>query len=211
MDYSFDTDFGTIVLTAAAVGAFGGLIWDVANPIRRFSKEPATGLDNRLTLPRFKTGQGSGLDLGFLGPMLMGAATGILLVLLGGRGGPNGQDVVAQLANLAAATGQDPSTTAAAAKTAEKALATGISKQSLYILAFVGGIAGWALLQSLSTRLTSLFEVVVKKSAETASEAAASAVRQAAARQGLALEESDPLVTAARDAVVASASLTPAS
>jgi hypothetical protein len=73
VDYSFGKDFGTIVLIAAAVGAVGGLVWDIANPIRRVSKEPAIGLDNRLTFPRlFRAGQARGLDLGLLGPLIIG-------------------------------------------------------------------------------------------------------------------------------------------
>jgi len=207
LDYSFDKDFETIVLIAAAVGAVGGLIWDIANPIRRFSKEPSVGLDNRLTFPKlFRAGRRTrGLDLGLLGPLVIGAGAGILIVLLGGRSGPDGDDVVRQLANLATATGADAATTEAAAKKAEQALATEIDKPTLYILAFLGGIAGWALLQALASRLSSLFQVVIQQSAQAASEAAATAVKREGEKQGMQPDKTEPLANAAREAAATAA------
>jgi hypothetical protein len=159
-----------------------------------------------LTFPKlFRTGQSRGIDLGLLGPVLIGATAGILVVLLGGRSGPDGDDVVRELANLAAATGKDPNATEAAAKTAEDALATEIDKPTLWILAFLGGIAGWALLQALASRLSSLFQVVVQQSAQAASEAAATAVEREAEKQGVGPDKSEPLADAARAAVTTSA------
>jgi hypothetical protein len=206
LGYSFDKDFETIVLIAAAVGAMGGLIWDVANPVRRFSKEPPVGLDNRLAFPRlFRAGQTRGVDLGMLGPLIIGAGAGILVVLLGGRSGPDGDDVVRELANLAAATGKDAATTEEAATTAEQALGSQIDKPALYVLAFLGGIAGWALLQALASRLSSLFQVVVQQSAQAASQAAAAAVKSEGEKRNMNVDDTEHLASAAREAVTTTA------
>jgi hypothetical protein len=208
--YSFDKDFENIVLVAAAVGAVGGLMWDVANPIRRFSKKPVAGLENRLTAPRFfKSGETRGVDLGVLGPILLGATAGILVVLLAGRSGPDGQDVMRELSKLAGAEAQEAAggsaaqaaATEAAASSAEEALATKIEKPTFYVLAFLGGIAGWALLEALASRLSSLFQVVVRQSGAVVGEAAATAVTRAGQEQQVDAAKTKEIADAAREAV----------
>jgi hypothetical protein len=106
---------------------------------------------------------------------------------------------------LSAATGKGPAATETAAKAAEETLATEIDKPTLYVLAFLGGIAGWALLQALASRLSSLFQVVVQQSAQAASEAAATAVKSEAEKQGVEPGKTEPLANAAREAVTTTA------
>jgi len=198
MDYSFDTDFGTIIMIALGVGALGGLAWEIANAVRRDSNEPAIGLDNRITFPFFfrDRGRGFGLDFGFLGPLVIGAFAGAVTVLLAGRSGPDGADVVRELSNLAAAPESN-----GASESAEQVLATGIDKAILYPLAFLGGIAGWALLQTLASRLSSLFEVMVEQSAD----ATAKAVENAAQATSLGDDDAAQLGAVAREAFVSEA------
>lgn len=202
MDYSFDKDFETIVLIALLVGALGGFAWEVANPIRRLSKKPAVGLDNRITFPFVfrERGKPRGFDFGFLGPLVIGALAGAVTVFLAGRSGPDGADVVRELSNIAAQPADSKT-----ADAAEQVLASGIDKPVLYALAFIGGIAGWSLLQALASRLSSLFEVIVQQSARATSEAAAKAVEDEAAKQDVADGKVSALAEAARSAVVATA------
>ncbi|MDQ5807267.1 MAG: hypothetical protein M3320_01175 [Actinomycetota bacterium] len=82
-----------------------------------------------------------------------------MVVQIAGRAGPDGEEIVGQLGNRAA----DTSNADAAAK-AEDALATGVNQTTLYPVAFLGGVAGWALLEALASRLSLLFEVVVHQS-----------------------------------------------
>jgi hypothetical protein len=202
VDYSFSKDFETIVVLAAVAGAAGGFAWDIANPVRRFSKNPPIGLENRITFPKLFSARGTrGLDLGFLGPLIIGALAGIVAVLVAGRSGPGGEDVVRELANLATAGANDPE----AAEKAEEALATGINKTTLYPLALLGGIAGWALLQALASRLSSLFEVVLNQSGKAASVAAEKAVEAEGEERGVEAETRTAIAAAARKAVAEAA------
>ncbi len=113
MDFSLPADLWTsVVPIAAAVGAVGGFGWDVGNAIRASSKEPTTGLDNVIELPHGfeKTGGGYAVDLGFLGPMIVGALAGVLLVLLVGPSAPNAEEAAKALltANTTAVSTQPP-------------------------------------------------------------------------------------------------------
>lgn len=200
MDYTFAKDFGTIIGMAALAGGVGGFVWDVANPIRRSQRAVMTGLENRITWPKtFKLkNSNSGLDLGFLGPLIIGACTGIVVVLVAGRSGPDGAELLRVLADVNAAEG---AAATQAAKDAEAALSTGIDRATLLPYAFIGGIAGWALLQTLATRLTSAFETA----GSTAATAATAAVMKAAAADnGVSDESAARIALAVQDAAMES-------
>lgn len=200
MDYTFAKDFGAILGMSALAGAVGGFVWDVANPIRRAQRTVVTGLENRITWPRFfkVKNKPAGLDLGFLGPLFIGACTGIVVVLVAGRTSPDGADLLRQLGTINAA---DGAAAADAAKKAEIALSTGIDRATLLPYAFIGGIAGWALLQTLATRLTTAFETASNAAATAATSAV---IKAAAADSGVSDESAAKIALAVQDATIES-------
>jgi hypothetical protein len=201
MDYTLPADlWDKVIPLSALVGAVAGLIWDVGNSIRQSTSDPATGLDNIITLPRgWKADDGSrNLDLGFLGPILVGAMAGILLVLLAGRSAPGAQDAAAAINKVATSVNNAPGDTK---QIAEDDLTTQITAYSLFLFAALGGLAGWPLLRAMTTRTAKLVEAAVGVAYGPASREAKQAVQEAAKDLKLTPAEKEKLGKAAEHAV----------
>jgi hypothetical protein len=207
MDYTLPADlWDKVIPLSALIGAVAGLIWDIGNAIRKSNSEPATGLDNIITLPRgWKADNGNrNLDLGFVGPMLVGAMAGILLVLLAGRSAPGAQDAATAISQVS------ETVTRAAADDEAKQIAqdsfgTQITAYSLFLFAALGGLAGWPLLQAMTTRTSKLVEAAVGVAFEPASRSANEAVQAAAQSLDLTEDQTQQLGDAAEQAVQQSA------
>lgn len=182
MDYSIPADlWDKIIPLSALIGAVGGLIWDVGNAIRQKGDKATTGLDNMISLPRGFHPQGAGytIDLGFLGPMLVGAIAGILLVLLAGRTTPGANETANALVGVSGVAGGQTSPQAAQ-NAADTLTTTQVGSVQLVILALFGGLGGWGLLQTLTTRASKLLEAAVGTALAPAQTQARKAVEQAA-------------------------------
>jgi hypothetical protein len=188
MNYALPADlWDKVIPLSALIGAVAGLIWDVGNAIRRSGSEPATGFDNVITLPRgWKADDGSrNLELGFLGPMLVGAMAGTLLVLLAGRSSAGGQDAATAISQVSQTVTEAPTLDQAqgyadeAQQIVEDNLGTQITAYSLFLFAALGGLAGWPLLRAMTTRTSKLIEAAVGVAFEPASRSANEAVQAA--------------------------------
>jgi hypothetical protein len=216
MDFSLPADlWNSVIPISVLVGAAGGLAWDIGNAVRPSKSDPKTGLDNTLELPRIYKAKNGGwaIDLGLLGPILVGAVAGVLLVLLVGPSAPSAEEaakavVAANTATPAGGSGgggdQGPTegggaqteagsetaapTPAEATKAAEENLSSEVGAAQLVILALLGGLGGWALLQTLTTKMSSLLEAAVGKTVDHASKAAEEAVLREAEAAGVADE-----------------------
>lgn len=264
MDYSLSTDlWSSVVPLSLLIGAIGGLVWDIGNAVRSSGSDPKTGLDNTLEWPRgLKESDGTKtLNLGFLGPMLVGAVAGLLLVLLVGPSAPdaeeaakavvavntvapqeeakttsgqttdaNAQQGQAGAQGTAGATGatgsagatganggtgptgpggggtgaqsgdntqppeetQTPEPTPTpgeATEAAEEELTSSIPATQLVLLSLLGGLGGWALLRTMTTRSSELLEAAVGRTAESAGQAGAKAVEEKAAELNIGTAE----------------------
>lgn len=201
MDYTLPADlWDKVIPLSAAIGAVAGLIWDIGNSIRKSATDPATGLDNIITLPRgWKGDDGSiNLDLGFLGPIMVGALAGILLVLLAGRSAPGAQDAAAAINKVASNVTASPGDTK---QIAQDNLTTQITAYSLFLFAALGGLAGWPLLQAMSSRTAKLVEAAVGVAYGPASREASEAVQDAAKALKLTPTQRKHLGKAAEQAV----------
>jgi hypothetical protein len=223
MDYTISSDLWTsIIPLSLAIGAVGGFIWDVGNAIRKSTRDVSTGLDNIITLPSFHHPRGKSwyIELGLLGPIAVGAVAGLLVVLLVGRTGPSTEEVTPQLLTVAQATpttnspGQGAGANGQGAQgspqqsqqeevadAAEALTTTTIDRDFLVVLALIGGLGGWALLQTITTRSSQLLEAAVGAVIGPAGDAAAQTVQQKAAQLGIPNDQQEQLVVAARDAV----------
>jgi hypothetical protein len=214
--------WSAVVPVSLLIGAIGGLIWEIGNAVRRSQSDPELGLGNTIELPRWhRTSSGRTLfELGVLGPMAIGAVSGVLLVLLVGAGGPGSEEVAKAVVTASSVTdapstattgtsntggGSQPSptdqapaggsgsgepepnepgptggsgapaeapTAAEATEVVEEELSTSIGGVQLISLALLGGLAGWGLIQSLTTRLSDVLEAMIGKSAKRAGDVA---------------------------------------
>jgi hypothetical protein len=211
MDYTVSGDLWTsIIPLSLAIGAVGGLAWDIGNAIRKSASDPATGLDNIITLPSIHTPRRKSwyIELGFLGPMAVGAIAGVLVVLLVGRTGPSTEEVtpqlltVSQTATTTEGAAQQPQQQQQVADAAEALTTTTIDRDLLVVLALIGGLGGWALLQTITTRSSQLLEAAVGAALQPAAEAAANTVQQKARDMpGISTEQEEELANAAREGV----------
>lgn len=207
MDYTLPADlWDKVIPLAALVGAVAGFVWDIGNAIRRSADDPATGLDNIITLPRGSAGaDGSrNLDLGFIGPMLVGAMAGILLVLLAGRSAPGAEETASAISQVSEAVG-GTGTSDQAETIAESNLGTQVTAYALFLFAALGGLAGWPLLQAMTTRTSKLVEAAVGVAFEPASRSAKEAVQQTAESLNISDDDKQKLADAAEQAVQKSA------
>lgn len=201
MDYSLPADlWDKVIPLSALIGALAGFIWDVGNAIRRDESDPATGLDNIVSLPRAWKDEGGArnVDLGFLGPILVGALAGVLLVLLAGRSAPGAQDAASAINKVATNATAAPGATK---QIAEQTLTTQITSYSLFIFAALGGLAGWPLLRAMTTRTAKLVEAAVGVAYGPASREASRAVEEKAEELDLSAEQKRKLGNAAENAV----------
>jgi hypothetical protein len=206
MDYNLPADlWDKVIPIAAAVGAVAGLIWDVGNSLRRSSAEPATGMDNIITFPRgWKDDEGArNLNLGFIGPMAVGAMAGVLLVLLAGRSSPGAQEAATAISQVSQNVANETATQARGI--AQKNLTTQVTAYSLFLFAALGGLAGWPLLQALTTRTAKLIEAAVGVAYGPVSREASEAVAEQAKDLNLTPAQKRKLSSAAADAVKKSA------
>jgi hypothetical protein len=201
MDYTLPGDlWDKVIPLSALVGAVAGLVWDIGNSIRQSASDPATGLDNIITLPRgWKGDDGSrNLDLGLLGPILVGAMAGVLLVLLAGRSAPGAQDAASAINKVATSVNSAPGDTK---QIAEERLTTQITAYSLFLFAALGGLAGWPLLRAMTTRTAKLVEAAVGVAYVPAGREAREAVQEAAEDLKLTAAQKEKLGKAAEHAV----------
>jgi hypothetical protein len=201
MDYSLPADlWDKVIPISAAVGAVAGFIWDVGNSIRMSNSSPATGIDNIVTLPRSWKDEGSGrnIDLGLLGPVLVGALAGVLLVLLAGRSTPGAQEAASAINKVANNVNSQPGDTK---QVAEQTLTTQITAASLFFFAALGGLSGWPLLRAMSTRTSKLVEAAVGVAYGPASREAKEAVQDVAQDMKLTAAQKRKLSDAAESAV----------
>ncbi len=70
------------------------------------------------------------------------------------------------------------------------------------LLALVGGLGGWALLQALTTKMSSVFEAAVGNSVKAASEAAEKKVLEMAGPAGVDADKKQDLAKQAADAAL---------
>jgi len=202
VDYTLPTDlWDKVIPIAAAVGAIAGLIWDVGNSIRRSSTEPGTGLDNIISLPRSwkESDTARSIDLGFLGPMMVGALAGILLVLLAGRSGPGAQEAATAIGQVSRNVAHESASQAK--EIADENLGTQVTAYSLFLFAALGGLSGWPLLSALTTRTAKLIEAAVGVAYGPASREASRAVEAEAEELDLTAAQKRKLSGAAADAV----------
>lgn len=152
MSYAYASDTLTILGLSAATGALGGLAWDIGYSIS--GRKPSQGLENRLTLPRFvKRGGRTSLELGFFGPLMLGAIAAIVVIFTVGRSGPDGAALLAQVAAV-----QDGK------KVDAESLSAVVSGEIIIGLGVLSGFSAWGILQALSARLVA----VAERSAEAA-------------------------------------------
>jgi hypothetical protein len=202
MDYVVsDNLWATIIPLSAAVGAVAGLVWDIGNAVRRSTTEPSTGLDNIISLPRSTRGPDGtrSIELGFLGPMAVGAVAAILVVLLAGRSAPDAEQAATAISEVSASTSASSEETAQ--QVAEEGLGTQIDQAILVVLAIIGGLSGWPLLQAVTTRTSKLIEAAVGVALTPAGKNASQAVEEEAASLGLDEEKRKQLAAAAEGAV----------
>jgi hypothetical protein len=222
MDYALPADFwSSVVPLALAIGAVGGLVWDIGNAVRGSTTDPKTGLDNTLELPRWhkETDGTRTFNLGFLGPIAVGAIAGLLLVLLVGPTAPNaeeaakavvavsavapeadqGGDPQAQQGGGQAAEAPPPPTAEEATTAAEENLDSTISQTQLVLLALLGGLSGWALLRTMTTRTSELLEAAIGRTAQSAGDAAAKAVEQKAVELEIKSSKAEELAAVASE------------
>lgn len=223
MDFTLPADlWPSVVLLSLLCGAAGGLVWEVGNGVRRSSTEPATGLNNSLEFPRFRKGTEARsmlIELGFLGPTFVGAVAGLLVVLLIAPSSPNAEETAKALVAVGTATPQSTSaggaataskskaqapkakaaapTPAKATATVENNLTSKVGSTELVVLALLGGLGGWGLLQTLTTRMSSLMEAAVGKALQPAVSAGAEKVEKTAEDLNLSPKKQRKLVAAA--------------
>lgn len=224
MNYELPAElWSAVVPLSALIGAIGGLIWEIGNAVRRSQADPELGLGNTIELPRCHRTKSkrSLIELGVLGPMAVGAVSGVLFVLLVGAGGPSPENVANAVvtattvtdapqatptgspqsetkgqpspagktggreagesgsANGGGTTTESAPTPAEATEVVEEELSTSVSGVQLISLALLGGLAGWGLIQSLTTRLTDVFGGLIGKTAQSAGEEAKKTIEQA--------------------------------
>lgn len=136
--------------------------------------------------------------------MLAGAMAGILLVLLAGRSAPGAADTATAISQVSeTVTGSGASDQAQ--QIAEDNLGTQITAYSLFLFAALGGLAGWPLLQAMTTRTSKLVEAAVGVAFEPASRSAKEAVQATADSLDLTEDQKRQLADAAQLAVQESA------
>jgi hypothetical protein len=194
MDFSLPADlWSSVIPISLVVGAAGGLAWDIGNAVRPSKDEPKTGIDNMLELPRIYKAKGGKwmIDLGLLGPLLVGAVGAVLLVLIVGPTPPSAEEtakgvIAANSVTHEAAQPQssgtetEPPAEAKATEVVEEELPSKIPAVQLVVLALLGGLGGWGLLQTLTTRMSSLLDAAVGKTVDHVKAEAEKTVRGAA-------------------------------
>jgi hypothetical protein len=221
--------WSAIVPLSLAIGAVGGLIWEIGNTVRRSQSDPELGLGNAIELPRWhKTSSGRTLfELGVLGSMAVGAVAGTLLVLLVAPGGPSSEEVAKAVVTANTAMTETPATGTAnnmgsgqsspagqaaggepeptepteptepepterqPTEAVEEELSTSVSGVQLISLALLGGLAGWGLIQSLTTKFTEVFGGLIGKTAQSAGEEAKKTIEQAVSKAQPAMSQSE--------------------
>ena len=186
-DLTLSNDLWTIVGLAAALGAAGGLIYDILEPLRPGKGWKADWFENVTGLPRIL--RNGSIEWGFLGPMMVGAGAAILLVFLVGVTRTPGA-------------GGAPATTARAF----------VEPDRLIWMGLLGGFAGPLVLRTLRGRLKDALQkadmtkafsghlVTTLKAVEEAEDEVEEAVDGAApAARGAAQRRAAPQVHALRE------------
>jgi hypothetical protein len=186
VEYTLSDDLGTIVGLSALMGMIGGLAWEIAYKVRPGKSGPVAGLDNQLVWPRkLRVRNSTVIDLGFFGPMAIGAVAAVLLVLLVGRTGPDADDVAKALLQVSRETTSGTTGARSAEQVAEDALSTRIDLIAVILIGIASGVGGWPLIQRVTGRLTGIVESLLGETLKAGGRAAEQEVLRKAKEQGL--------------------------
>lgn len=159
-------DLVGIIAACIAVGAFGGLAYDLTEPVVR--RRPRTGDavsgadegfgDNRLVLPQLrKVGPRRVLEAGLLGPVSVGAAAAIAAVFAFGVVRPDAPPQIDRQAVLRElqARAVEPSTVVAVERVLTRGRDSYVPWEKLLLIGIVAGFGGAAVVRGLRSRLIS--------------------------------------------------------
>lgn len=176
-----------VIAWSAVLGGLGGLAFDVLEPLAGRQGPIATDFDNKISLPRLFRDPSTGVvtvDVGFVGPIFVGAVAALVAVFLIAPAPPSGGEALRGVSEISAAREASPrggggassEQTQARLERAEDRLDPRINFASLIPIALLAGFGGPIVLRTARRRVTDLLGAAAAQATEQAKQVGREAV-----------------------------------